>query len=164
AKATGSCTAKCTGMFKGGQCSGMCTGSCSATGGVACNGSCNGTCSYTPGSATCSGQCHGNCSAQVSPPTCSGTLNRMASAECHGDCQAQASATGDCSKPEATVEVVGDIKLQQALEAHMQEWGEAVNLTLALKTPIANLAGKTVDAFKALGDIGAAGATCFAGS
>jgi hypothetical protein len=161
AKASGHCEAKCTGTFKGG-CMGMCTGSCSATGAIACNGQCNGTCSYTPGQATCMGECHGNCSVESSPPRCTGMLNCTASADCRGSCQADASAHIDCSHPQATVTVVGDLKLQQAIEANLDEWAEAFNLTLALKDPAAKLAAKTAAGFQALGDVGAAGLTCAA--
>jgi hypothetical protein len=148
------------GNFKGGKCSGMCTGSCTADAGIACNGECNGTCSYTPGMATCSGECHGSCSAEASPPRCTGMLNCQASAECRGSCDANASAKLDCSKPAASVVVNGDLKLQKAIEAHLSGWAEAVNLTIALKDPATRLAAKSVDTFKAIGDIGISGATC----
>src|SRR6185503_9594786 len=121
---------------------GMCTGSCTVDAGIMCNGECNGTCSYTPGMATCSGECHGSCSAAASPPRCTGMLNCQASAECRGSCNANASAKVDCSKPQASVVVVGDLKLQQAIEANLTAWAEAVNLTLSLKEPVAALAGK----------------------
>ncbi|MDF3071380.1 MAG: hypothetical protein K0R38_6981, partial [Polyangiaceae bacterium] len=48
--------------------------------------------------------------------------------------------------------------------AHIQEWGEAVNLTLALKDPIFDAAGKTIGAFQAVGDVGLSGAACMASS
>ena len=60
--------------------------------------------------------------------------------------------------------VIGDAELLAALQAHIGDWGEAVNLTLALKDPIFNVAGKTVDAFEAVGDIGLSGAGCMAAS
>ena len=89
-------------------------------------------------------------------------LNCTASADCRGSCRANASASIDCSHPQATVTVVGDLKLQQAIEANLNEWAEAFNLTLALKDPAAQLAAKTVEGFKVLGDVGAAGLTCAA--
>jgi hypothetical protein len=161
-KATGSCMAACSGMFTGGKCEGMCTGSCTVGGGVMCSGKCNGTCKYTPGTATCSGQCHGDCSVKTSPPTCTGgSLNCMGTAECHGDCQSRASATLDCSKPDVTV-TVSDPLLEAAIRDHLFEWGEAVSLALQLKDPIARVAGKSVAAFQAIGDVGVAGASCVA--
>jgi hypothetical protein len=60
--------------------------------------------------------------------------------------------------------VDGDAKLLAALRAHIQDWGEAVNLTLALKGPIGEAASKTVGAFQAVGDIGLSGAGCMASS
>jgi hypothetical protein len=60
--------------------------------------------------------------------------------------------------------IEGDEQLYAAFNAHLADIGVAFNGTIALKDPIANLAGKTVDVFKAIGDIGAAGATCFASS
>jgi hypothetical protein len=70
----------------------------------------------------------------------------------------------DCPPPHATVTVVGDAELQAALAAHIKDFGAAVNLTLALKDPIAEVAGKTAGAFKAVGDIGVSGAACLASS
>jgi len=163
-RATGSCEAKCEGEFSGGECEGNCSGSCVTRGEVQCDGSCNGTCSYEPGMATCKGTCHGECSAEVSPPTCTGELDCEGSAECHSSCQARASAEVDCPPPSATVQVVGDAELQAAISAHIQGFGEAVNLTLALKDPIAEVASKTVGAFEALGDIGVSGAACMTSS
>jgi hypothetical protein len=162
--ASGHCEAECKGKFSGGKCEGTCTGSCVTHGEAMCDGSCNGTCTYDPGSATCKGTCHGECDAEVSPPTCTGKLDCTASAECHSSCQAQASAKVDCPPPRATVVVVGDAELAAALSAHIQDFGAAVNLTLALKDPIADAAGKTVDAFKAVGEIGLSGAACLTSS
>jgi hypothetical protein len=96
----------------------------------------------------------------VSPPTCTGELNCEGSAECHSSCQAQASAEVDCPPPSARVVVVGDAELQAALAAHIKDFGAAFNLTLALKDPIFDVAGKTVGAFEAVGDIGVSGAAC----
>lgn len=163
-KATGHCEAKCEGNFSGGECSGNCMGSCVTSGKAMCEGKCNGTCSYTPGMATCKGTCHGSCDAEVSPPTCTGKLDCKADAECHSSCQAQASAKVDCPPPHATVTVVGDAELWTALKAHIDDFGEAVNLTIALKDPIADAAGKTIGAFEAVGDIGVSGAACMAAS
>jgi hypothetical protein len=59
---------------------------------------------------------------------------------------------------------VGDAELQAALSAHIQDFGEAVNLALALKDPIAEVAGKTIGAFQAIGDVGVSGAACMASS
>jgi hypothetical protein len=108
----------------------------------------------------CTGECHGMCSATVSPPRCTGMLDCSASATCRGNCEGSASANVDCSKPKATVFVSGDLKLQKAIEAHINDWAEAVNLTIALTTPVANLADKGVKAIKAIGDVGLSGATC----
>jgi hypothetical protein len=97
---------------------------------------------------------------EVSPPACNGTINCEAAAECQASCKGEAKADIDCPAPQVVVKVVGDAKLQAAIEAHAKTWGEAVNLTLALKGPIAELAGKTTDTFSALGEVGLAGAAC----
>ncbi len=159
-KATGTCAATCTGVYTGPKCMGMCNGKCTVTGNAMCSGSCNGTCSYTPGTAMCTGECHGTCSAETKPPRCTGTVDCTASAECRGSCNASAKASIDCSHPVATVSVVGDLKLQQALEANIGKWAEAVNLLASLKDPLAQLGGKGVATFQALGDIGTAGISC----
>jgi hypothetical protein len=39
-----------------------------------------------------------------------------------------------------------------------------VNLAIALKDPIAEVAGKTIGAFEAVGDVGVSGAACMASS
>lgn len=62
------------------------------------------------------------------------------------------------------MQVVGDAELQAALAAHIQDFGEALNLTIALREPIAEVAGKTAGAFEALGDIGVSGAACLSSS
>jgi hypothetical protein len=129
-----------------------------------CEGKCSGTCAYTPGKADCEGECHGECDAQLSPPVCTGKIDCMAAAECQGNCKAKADANFDCPAPQVTVVVEGDLELQTAIEAHAAAWGEAVNATLALQKPIAAVAGKTEAAFTAVGDVGLAGATCFASS
>jgi hypothetical protein len=59
---------------------------------------------------------------------------------------------------------VGDAALQAALTAHFQDFASAVNLTLALRDPIQSVAGKTIGAFEALGDVGVSGAACMASS
>jgi hypothetical protein len=58
------------------------------------------------------------------------------------------------------VVVQGDLKLQQALEAHINDWAVAFNMLTALKDPVAELATKGAATFSAIGDIGAAGAVC----
>jgi hypothetical protein len=50
------------------------------------------------------------------------------------------------------------------LAAHIKEFGAAVNLAIALKDPIASVAGKTIGAFQAIGDVGVSGAACMAAS
>jgi len=60
--------------------------------------------------------------------------------------------------------VSGDAKLDAAIRAHLDDVKDAFAMTWALKDPIADLAGKSVGAFKAIGDIGVQGATCFAAS
>jgi hypothetical protein len=92
---------------------------------------------------------------------CTGELDCDASAECHGNCEAQAQARIDCPPPEATVVVEGDAELLRALQAHIEDFGTAVNLAAALSTPIADVAGRSIDAFDAVGDVGIAGAACF---
>jgi hypothetical protein len=62
------------------------------------------------------------------------------------------------------VVVVGDAALQAALSAHIADFGEAFNLTLALREPIAEVAGKTIGAFQAIGDVGLSGAACMSSS
>ena len=52
------------------------------------------------------------------------------------------------------------MKLQQAIEANIKDWAEAVNLTIALKDPAVKLAAKGAATFTALGDIGISGTTC----
>ena len=56
------------------------------------------------------------------------------------------------ARPQATVTVVGDLKLQQALEAHIGDWAVAFNMMTALKDPAAKLASKGLATFQALGD------------
>jgi hypothetical protein len=163
-QATGSCGAQCMGQFSGGRCDTTCMGECVTRGSVACDGSCNGTCTYTPGMAVCRGRCHGECSAALTPPVCTGELSCDASAECHASCEAQGRARVDCPPPEASVVVDGDAELLRAISAHIEEFGAAVNLTLALRDPIAEVAGSSLAVFDALGDVGVAGAACFASS
>jgi len=69
-----------------------------------------------------------------------------------------------CSKPHATVAVAGDLELQTALEAHISDWGEAVNMIVALKDPIASFGSQTLATFQAAGDIGLSGAACVTSS
>lgn len=163
-QATGRCGAQCMGEFSGGQCEAECRGECVTRGAVGCDGRCNGTCTYTPGTATCRGRCHGECSLALSPPVCTGELECDASAECHASCEAQGRARVECPPPEATVTVDGDAELMRALAAHIDEFGAAVNLTLALRDPIAEVASRSLAVFDALGDVGIAGAACFASS
>lgn len=163
-KATGHCDAQCKGDFHGGECHGTCSGQCAVSAAARCDGTCNGTCSVDPGSAKCQGTCHGECDAAVSPPTCTGKLDCEGSAECHASCQAQASAQVDCPPPHASVVVQGDVELWNALAAHIDDFAEAVNLTIALKDPIADVAGKSIGAFEAVGDVGLSGAACMTSS
>ena len=58
----------------------------------------------------------------------------------------------------------GDAKLDAAIRAHLDDVKDAFAMTYALKDPIGELAKKSVGAFKAIGDIGVQGATCFAAS
>jgi hypothetical protein len=60
--------------------------------------------------------------------------------------------------------VVGDDELYGALQAHIGDIKSAFAMTYHLKDPIAELAGKTVASFSALGEIGASGAACAASS
>jgi len=83
-------------------------------------------------------------------------------AECQGSCNANASASVDCSKPVATVVVQGDLKLQQAIEAHLADWAIAFNMMTALQGPVGDLKSKGEAAFTAIGDIGLTGAACVA--
>jgi hypothetical protein len=110
--------------------------------------------------ATCDGECRGSCSANASPPRCEGSVDCKGSAECKANCEANVSANVDCSKPQATVVVQGDLKLQQALEAHIKDWAVAFNMMTALTGPVKELAAKGAATFSAIGDIGAAGAVC----
>jgi hypothetical protein len=160
-QATGSCGAACMGRFSGGECRATCMGTCVTRGDVECDGSCNGTCTYTPGMATCRGGCHGECSAALSPPVCKGELDCDASAECHANCEARAQAQIDCPPPEATVAVSGDADLLRAIASRIDDFGTAINLTLALTDPIADVATRSIDAFDAVGEVGIAGAACF---
>ena len=102
------------------------------------------------------------CSAAVTPPSCTGMLNCSGSAECHGDCQAQAQASLNCSPPQVQFDVEGDASLYAAFQANLSDIGLAFNDTLALKDLIGPIANKTASTFSAIGDIGAAGATCVA--
>ena len=164
AQASGHCEAACKGVFKGPKCEGMCKGTCAVSGGVQCNGTCQGKCVYTPGKADCKGECHGTCTGEASPPRCDGTIDCKGQAECSASCDGKAQASVSCDKPTAQVTVVGNVKLQKAIEANLSLWGEAFNLTLALKEPIATLGGKTGAAFSAIGDVGIAGAACVTSS
>ena len=158
AKANGSCSAKCTGQFSG-SCKAECKGSCEATGGATCSGKCEGTCTYAPGKADCKGECHGHCDAEVSPPSCEGTLSCDGAAECQASCEGSASAKASCDSS-ATLVVTGDSELYGVLQAHIGDIKAAFAQTIALKDPIAKLAGKTTATFSALGDIGASGLAC----
>jgi hypothetical protein len=60
--------------------------------------------------------------------------------------------------------IEGDVELLKAFRARLKDLGTAINLTVALKDPIADVAGKTVGAFSAIGDLGLSGAACFAAS
>lgn len=162
AMANGSCDAKCTGKFKGG-CKADCQGSCAVTAGAQCNGKCDGTCVYAPGKVDCKGECHGSCAAEVSPPTCTGKLDCAANADCHASCQGSAKADASCTAT-AKLDVMGDTELYAAINAHLDDLKAAIALTVALKDPIVDLAGRTGDTFSALGDIGVQGAACAAAS
>jgi hypothetical protein len=70
----------------------------------------------------------------------------------------------NCPPPKARVNVQGDLELYNAIRARIDEFGEAVNLTIALKDPIKRVAGQTIAALQAIGDVGASGAACFASS
>jgi hypothetical protein len=142
----------------------MCKGTCAVSGGVQCNGTCQGKCVYTPGKADCKGECHGTCTGEASPPRCDVDIQCKGQAECTASCDGKAQASVSCEKPTAQVTVVGNVKLQKAIEANLSLWGEAFNLTLALKGPVATLAGKSAAAFSAIGDVGIGGAACVATS
>jgi len=60
------------------------------------------------------------------------------------------------------VTVTGDALLYAAYQQFSGDIGTAINQTIALKGPITTLAGQTVSAFEAIGDIGAGGAACVA--
>jgi hypothetical protein len=171
----GSCDANCTGSCNGtpsmgtqcmgtcvGTCSGMCTGKCTVSAGAQCTGMCNGTCVVTDPMATCTGECHGSCTGTASPPTCTGQLNCMATAKCTAACHAQADASLNCSPAQAQVVITGDMGLLAAFEKHLDELGQAFQLTQALTMPIADVAGQTATTLSTVGDIGLAGATCVA--
>jgi hypothetical protein len=112
--------------------------------------------------AMCSGTCHGKCSAAVSPPHCTGKLD--CAVDCQASCKGQVAATVDCPPPHAVVTIEGDEKLYAAFTAHLADIGAAINLTIALKDPIGELAAKGVATFQALGDIGANGVICATGA
>lgn len=158
AQASGKCSAKCTGQFSG-SCKAECKGSCEVAGGAQCSGKCEGTCTYAPGKADCNGECHGECSAEVKPPSCEGTLNCEGAAECQASCKGSATAKAKCESS-ANLVVQGDDELYGALQAHIGDIKSAFAMTIALKDPIAELAGKTVATFSALGQIGASGVAC----
>jgi len=103
------------------------------------------------------------CSAEVSPPTCTGKLDCSGSADCHASCQASAQADASCQST-ANLVVEGDAKLYGALNAHIDDIKAAFSATIALKDPVAAIAGKTAMTFQALGDIGAAGIACVGAS
>jgi hypothetical protein len=109
------------------------------------------------------GECHGKCGAEVSPPTCTGKLDCQASADCHASCQSSAKADASC-QAEANLVVEGDAKLYGALNARLDDIKEAFALTVSLKDPIADLAGRTAATFQALGDIGVSGLACIGSS
>jgi hypothetical protein len=60
------------------------------------------------------------------------------------------------------VSITGDAVLYASFQAHLDEIGEAINLTAALKDPINSVASKGVSTFSAIGDVGLSGAACFA--
>jgi len=162
ANASGSCSAKCTGQFSG-SCKAECKGSCEVAGGAQCSGKCEGTCTYDPGKVDCNGECHGECKAEVAPPSCEGTLSCEGAAECQASCEGSAKAEAHCESS-ANLSVTGDDELYGALQAHIGDIKSAFALTYHLKDPIAELAGKTVASFSALGEIGASGAACASSS
>jgi hypothetical protein len=171
---SGTCDAACngtcdgknsTGMCQGtcvGTCGGMCTGKCTVAAGAMCSGTCNGTCAFTAPQAMCKGQCHGMCTGTASPPTCTGQLNCQAAANCQASCHARASASLNCSPPQTQLTVTGDDNLLSSFQSHLDEIGTAMELTFALRDPIANVAGQTATTLGAVGSVGLAGAKCFA--
>lgn len=58
--------------------------------------------------------------------------------------------------------VTGDALLLAAYQQFSGDIGTAFNQTLAIKGPITTLAGETLGAFQAIGDVGAGGAACVA--
>src|SRR5258706_13626731 len=62
----------------------------------------------------------------------------------------------------ATVVVQGDLDLQRALEAHIDEWAVAFNELATMKSPLVDLATRSMESFAALGNIGPSGAACVA--
>jgi hypothetical protein len=103
------------------------------------------------------------CTGSAKPPTCTGTLDCQGSADCHASCQGSAQASAACTST-AVLQVEGDAKLYAAINGHINDVKDAFALTLALKDPIVALAGRTVDTFKAVGDIGVQGGACLVSS
>src|SRR5436189_280277 len=70
-----------------------------------------------------------------------------------------AKASASCESS-ANLVVTGDDELYGVLKAHLGDIKSAFAMTIALKDPIAELAGKTVATFSALGEIGTSGLAC----
>jgi hypothetical protein len=100
----------------------------------------------------------------VSPPRCTGELSCKGVTECQTNCRARATANVDCPAPQVTIAVTGDADLERVFRAHAGDIGVAINLTTALREPIATCAKQTPEVFNALGDIGATGVACVASS
>src|SRR5258706_3817337 len=62
----------------------------------------------------------------------------------------------------ATVVVQGDLDLQRALEPNIDEWAVAFNELATMKSPLVDLAARSMESFAALGNIRPSGAACVA--
>ena len=150
---TGGCTGECTVTTGSVECAGECEGTCSAGGAAGgtgiqadgtCEGLCEGTCKATAPGATCSGTCSGSCDASCEASggvnvtcdgECSGEFEPLrceggtleggceVEASCDANCDASVSAKAECTPPEITVNVTGDVnyagKLKAVLKANL---------------------------------------------
>jgi hypothetical protein len=89
-------------------------------------------------------------------------LSCNGSATCHADCQSQASASLNCSPPQVQLAVTGDDNLAAAFQGRLADLGLALEWTLALKDPVAQIASQSVNTAGAFGNISAAAVGCLA--
>jgi hypothetical protein len=169
----GTCEAKAgvgtgTGAQADGTCQGSCKGTCTAKPGTAaikCGGSCKGSCTAKcSAKAGASVKCDGKCDGKFEPLSCKGGELKggcKVEAKCDANCEASASAKAECTPPEVSFNVKGNVEARYiaSLKANLpnllvvfQARGEAfVSL-------IGKVSGSVVASVD--GDIGVKGIAC----